>query len=90
MTSLLWVLLTPVLFIGPGLLLARLVAGPKISGITLAWAAFFSVVLLPTFAFGLAMLFGTTANALLVIPFALVLGILGLVFPRNKGEEKAG
>lgn len=90
LTDFLWILLAPVLFVGPGLLPARIVAGPGITAWTLVWSFFFSVVLLPTLAFGLAMLLGTTANAYLVVPLAVVLGVLGMIFPRKRKETQAG
>jgi hypothetical protein len=86
LTGLIWILLAPVLFVGPGLLPARLVAGPEINRWTLVWSFFFSVVLLPTLAFGLAMIFGTTANGFLLLPLALVLSLVGLIFPRKAKE----
>ncbi len=74
----LWLLLCPVIFVLPGLLPARLVTGQLLCGATLVWAIFFSLVLLPPLAFGLAMLLGTTMSPALVIPLALVLGVPGL------------
>ena len=74
-----WVLLAPLVFVLPGLLPARLVTGELKSGATLVWALFFSVVLLPPLAFGLAMLLGTTMNPGLVIPLALALGAANLL-----------
>ncbi len=58
-----------------------MVTGRILSARTLAWAVFFSVVLLPPLAFGIAMLLGTTVNARLTIPLAVALGILGLAVP---------
>jgi hypothetical protein len=83
-----WVLLAPIVFVLPGLLPARLVTGELISGATLVWALFFSLVLLPPLSFGLAMLLGTTMNPGLVIPLALVLGAAGLLFHwRRRGAS---
>jgi hypothetical protein len=82
MEGMLWILAAPVVLVLPGLLPARLVTGTLRSGWTLAWASFFSVVLLPPLAFGAAMLLGTTMNARLVLPLAAALGVAGLIFPR--------
>jgi len=81
---LLWLLLSPVIFLLPGLLPARLITGQLLAARTLLWSFFFSLVLLPPLCFVLAMLLGTTINAVLVIPVALALGAVGLFFPRGR------
>ena len=86
MASALWLLAAPLLFILPGLLPARWVTHWTYCWETILWAFFFSVVLFPPFAFGLAMLFGTTVNAPLLIVSSLVLGAIGYL-PRRKGQR---
>lgn len=83
MPPLLWLLLSPVVFVLPGLLPARFVTGRRIGGDTLLWAFFFSLVLLPPICFGLAMLVGTTVNDPLILLVALALGVPGLFLPRR-------
>lgn len=73
-----WLLLSPIIFVLPGMIPARLVTGKRLGGATLIWAFFFSMVLLPPLAFGLAMLLGTTMSPAVVIPLALVVGLPGL------------
>ena len=78
LSPMLWVLLSPIIFVLPGLLPARLVTGRLLCWPTLVWALFFSLVLLPPLGFGLAMLLGTTMNPGVIIPLALALGVPGL------------
>lgn len=87
MNPLIWILLSPVLFILPGLYPARLITGRLFYPATLLWSVFFSVVLLPPLGFGLAILLKTTVKPQLVLPVALVLGVFGLIFPRTKPKS---
>ena len=86
MSATIWLILSPVIFVLPGLLPARLVAGPKITVWTIAWAVLFSVVFVPLISFSLAVIFGTTANPLIFVPVSLVLGALGVIFPKARKE----
>lgn len=88
MEPILGLLSIPVLFILPGLWPARLVTGRLFSGVTIAWAMFFSVVLMPPLCFGLAMLLGTTMNFSLTVAVALALGVPGLWRPGRRSEAK--
>lgn len=92
MESLFW-LFAPLVFIMPGWLPARCVTGGRFDGATLAWAAFFSVVLLPPIAFGAAMALGVTVGPALILFLTLVLGALGWFFPaesRNRNDVGPG
>ena len=84
LAPLFWILCSPIIFVFPGLLPARLVTGRLWSGWTLVWALLFSVVLLPPLCFGLAILLQTTINPHLVLPVAIVLGIPGVFLPRKR------
>ena len=88
MTLIGWIVSIPILFILPGLLPSRIITGRVFSGWTLAWAVFFSVVLLPPLCFAMAMLFGTTVRLSWLIPLALVLGVIGLVFPGRSSDAR--
>lgn len=83
MNALLWLLLSPVVFVFPGLYPARRITGTLFSWWTLVWAAFFSIVAIPPLAFGLAMILGTTVRPALILPLAVLLGLPGLFFPRQ-------
>jgi hypothetical protein len=74
LSPVLWLLLSPLIFIAPGLWPARRLTGGAYTGWTFVWAFFFSV---------LAMLLGTTMNAALLLPLGAVLGLLGLFSPRR-------
>ncbi len=73
----------PLLFVLPGLLPARVLTGRLLSWPTLAWAVFFSVLLLPVFSFGLAMALHVSVGPALVYPLAAVLGLAGVLCPRR-------
>jgi hypothetical protein len=83
LSPVLWLLLSPLIFIAPGLWPARRLTGGAYTGWTFVWAFFFSVLVMPPLAFGLAMLLGTTMNAALLLPLGAVLGLLGLFSPRR-------
>jgi ABC-type molybdate transport system permease subunit len=86
--SIFWLIASPLLFVLPGLFPARMVTGERFSFQTIAWALFFSVVLLPPICFGLAMLLGTVAGPALVLPVGIGLSAIGLIFPkRTNGED---
>lgn len=79
MTVLVWMLASPILFVLPGLWPAQRITGVAFGARTLGWAVFFSVVLLPPVAFGVAMIFGTVMGAHLLVPLGLALGAPGIV-----------
>lgn len=79
MTIFVWMLASPILFVLPGLWPAQHVTGVAFDARTLGWAVFFSVVLLPPVAFGVAMIFGTVMGAHVLIPLGLVMGAPGFV-----------
>lgn len=79
-----WILCSPIIFVLPGLLPARLVTGRRWSWWTLGWAFFFSVVLLPPLCFGLAILLNTNINPTLVLPVAIIMGLPGVLLPRKR------
>ncbi len=84
MAALFWILCSPIIFVLPGLLPARLVTGRRWTWWTVAWAFFFSVVLLPPICFGLAILLGTNINPYLVLPVAIILGLPGVLLPKRR------
>ena len=94
MKILLWIFSIPFLFVLPGLFAARWIEGGKVTIRTLGWSVFFSAVLLPPLAFGLAMIFRTTVNWRLLFPLAIFLGIAGLIpsrfFPDNNRNAGHG
>ncbi len=77
----LWIICSPLIFVFPGLLPARLLTGRRWTWWTGVWAFFFSVVLLPPACFGLAILLGTNINPTLVLPVAIILGLPGVFLP---------
>ncbi|NLH48953.1 MAG: hypothetical protein GX444_10160 [Myxococcales bacterium] len=87
--KILWLLSSPLLFLLPGLLPARLVTGKPVTGWTLVWAFFFSLVLLPPAAFACAMLLGTTVRPELLFPLTIVMGAPGLYWPRRDQKPAA-
>jgi len=82
-----WLIASPVLFVLPGLLPARLVTGAKITAWTIVWAVFFSVLFVPLISFALAMIIGTTAGPFVFVPVAMVLGLAGLIYPKRTRKE---
>ncbi len=86
MTTFVWILASPILFVLPGLWPAQRVTGSALCARTLGWAVFFSVVFLPPVAFGVAMVFGTVMGAHVLIPLGLAMGAPGIVAIGRRGR----
>ncbi len=87
MNDALWLMISPLVLVLPGLYPAKLVAGTAISARTFAWALFFSILFVPLISFALAMILGATAGPAIFLPVSFVLGAVGLIFPRNLRKE---
>jgi len=82
-------LCVPLLFVLAGWLPAQWVTGRRFSGGTVAWAALFSVVLLPPLCFGLAMALGTVVTLPLAVTAAGAMALAGLAFALKRREDPA-
>ncbi|MCL4234469.1 MAG: hypothetical protein KJ042_08125 [Deltaproteobacteria bacterium] len=85
-TTFWWIIASPILFVLPGLWPAQVVTGSTLCARTLGWAVFFSVVLLPPVAFGVAMIVGTVMGAHVLIPLGLAMGAPGVVAIARRGR----
>ncbi len=77
--DMLWIFAAPVFFLLPGWGPAQWVTGRAFGGATLAWAAFFSVVLLPPVCFGVAMIGGTVVGYPLLASVSVAFGLCGFI-----------